>query len=129
MRTGPASTRRTARIFSRNQKGDRHYLVVLMASKRANLKSVADQIGDGKLSFASPERLMTHLGVTPGSVSPFGLIHDRERAVRVALDRDFQDATRLAFHPNINTRTFTVTVADFMKFLGACGNAVTARTV
>ncbi len=111
-------------LFLRNQKGNRHHLVVMTASKRADLRAVADQIGDGKLSFASPERLMTHLGVTPGSVSPFGLIHDREHAVRVALDSDLQTATRLAFHPNINTRTLTVTVADFMKFLTACGNTV-----
>ena len=48
---------------------------------------------------------MTHLGLTPGSVSPFGLINDREHAVRVALDRDFQSSARLAFHPNINTAT------------------------
>ena len=111
-------------LFLRNQKGNRHYLVVLTASKRADLKAVADQIGDGKLSFASPERLMTSLGVTPGSVSPFGLINDREHAVRVALDRDFQTAVRLAFHPNINTRTFTIAAADFRKFLDACGNPV-----
>src|SRR5437899_11795447 len=77
-------------LFLRNQKGNRHYLVVLVATKKADLKKVAEQIGDGKLSFASPERLMSHLGVTPGSVSPFGLIHDREHAVRVVLDRDFQ---------------------------------------
>src|SRR3954467_4117743 len=88
-------------LFLRNQKGNRHYLVVLMASKRADLKAVAAQIGDGKLSFGSPDRLMTYLGVTPGSVSPFGLINDREHEVRVAVDRDFQTATRLAFHPNI----------------------------
>ena len=111
-------------LFLLNQKGNRHYLVVLTASKRADLKAVADQIGDGKLSFASPERLMTSLGVTPGSVSPFGLINDREHAVRVALDRDFQTAARLAFHSNINTRTFTIAAADFRKFLDACGNPV-----
>src|SRR3981081_1337022 len=70
-------------LFLRNQKGTRHYLVVLAASKKADLRAVAEQIGAGKLSFASPERLMTHLGVTPGSVSPFGLINDREHAVRV----------------------------------------------
>ena len=66
-------------LFLRNQKGTRHYLVILKHLKRADLRAVADQIGDGKLSFGSPERLMTHLGVTPGSVSPFGLINDRER--------------------------------------------------
>jgi Ala-tRNA(Pro) deacylase len=111
-------------LFLRNQKGNRHYLVVLTASKRADLKALADQIGDGKLSFASPDRLMTHLGVTPGSVSPFGLIHDHEHAVRVVLDRDFRDASRLAFHPNINTLTFTVAAADFQRFLASCGNPV-----
>ena len=111
-------------LFLRNQKGNRHYLVVLTASKRADLRAVADQIGDGKLSFASPERLMTHLGLTPGSVSPFGLINDRGHEVLVVLDRDFQKATRLAFHPNINTRTFTIAATDLKKFLDACGNPV-----
>src|SRR3954465_3799206 len=111
-------------LFLRNQKGNRHYLVVLTATKRADLRAVADQIGDGKLSFASPERMMTHLGLTPGSVSPFGLINDRDHAVRVVLDRDFRQSARLAFHPNINTATFTVSRADFMKFLEACGNPI-----
>jgi Ala-tRNA(Pro) deacylase len=90
---------------------------------------VADQIGDGKLSFASPERLMKHLGLTPGSVSPFGLINDQPHAVRVVLDRDLKAATRLSFHPNINTVTFTVATADFTRFLDACGNAVKYVTV
>src|ERR1700704_5318783 len=111
-------------LFMRNQKGNRHYLVILKHPKRADLRSVAGQIGDGKLSFASPERLMTHLGLTPGSVSPFGLINDGEHEVRVVLDRDFQTAARLAFHPNINTRTFTIAAAAFKKFLEACGNPV-----
>jgi Ala-tRNA(Pro) deacylase len=111
-------------LFLRNQKGNRHYLVVLLHAKRADLREVAAQIGDGKLSFASPERLMTHLGVTPGSVSPFGLIHDHARAVRVVLDRDLKTATRVSFHPNINTATYVIDAADFKRFLDACGNTV-----
>src|SRR2546422_6775927 len=81
-------------LFLRNQKGTRHYLVILKHTKKADLRAVADQIGDGKLSFASPERLMAHLGLTPGSVSPFGLIHDHHRAVRVVIDRDLKAAER-----------------------------------
>ena len=111
-------------LVLRNQKGNRHYLVVLEHRKKADLRKVADQIGDGKLSFGSPERLMTHLGLTPGSVSPFGLINDASHAVRVALDRDLKAAARLSFHPNINTVTFVVSAADFARFLEACGNAV-----
>jgi Ala-tRNA(Pro) deacylase len=116
-------------LFLRNQKGNRHYLVILLHSKKADLRAVADQIGDGKLSFASPERLMTHLGLTPGSVSPFGLINDVAHAVRVALDRDLTSAERLSFHPNINTRTLVVTRNDFDRFLAACGNPVQYVTV
>jgi Ala-tRNA(Pro) deacylase len=111
-------------LFLRNQKGTRHYLVIVRHLKRANLRGIADQLGDGKLSFASPERLMTHLGVTPGSVSPFGLIHDRSHSVRVAIDRDLKAADRVSFHPNINTVTLTLARADFEKFLAECGNAV-----
>jgi Ala-tRNA(Pro) deacylase len=111
-------------LFLRNQKGNRHYLVVLEHSKRADLKIVADQIGDGKLSFASPERLMAHLGLTPGSVSPFGLINNQDHGVRLVLDRDLKAATRLGFHPNINTVTFTIAAADFAKFVDATGNPV-----
>ena len=104
-------------LFLRNQKGTKHYLVILNYLKRADLQGGADQIGDGKLSFASPERLMTHLGVTPGSVSPFGLIHDRDHIVRVVLDRDLKDAERISFHPNINTATVVLAFADFVRFL------------
>ena len=104
-------------LFLRNQKGNRHYLVIIAHTKRADLRAVANQIGDGKLSFASPERLMTYLGVTPGSVSPAGLINDREHHVRVFLDRDLKTAARISFHPNVNTATLTVSFADFQRFL------------
>ena len=116
-------------LFLRNQKGDRHYLVIVEYTKRADLRAVANQIGDGKLSFGSPERLMTHLGVTPGAVSPFGLINDRGHEVRVYLDRDFKGASRISFHPNVNTVTLTVTFADFERFLADCGNIVGYVTV
>jgi Ala-tRNA(Pro) deacylase len=114
----------TKNLFLRNQKGTRHYLVIIALLKRADLRAVASQIGDGKLSFGSPERLMALLGVTPGSVSPFGLIHDSAREVRVCVDRDLTTAGRISFHPNINTATLVLTFADFERFLADRGIAV-----
>jgi Ala-tRNA(Pro) deacylase len=111
-------------LFLRNQKGDRHYLVIVMHSARVDLRAVAGQIGDGKLSFASSERMMTYLGVTPGSVSPFGLINDHNHHVRVFVDRDLRSAARLSFHPNVNTVTVTISAADFERYLSARANAV-----
>src|SRR4029077_10636745 len=111
-------------LFMVNQNGTHQYLLILAAAKRADLRRVSDQVGDGKLSFASPERLMKYLGVTPGSVSPFGLIHDTDQHVRVYLDRELKLAPRISFHPNINTATFVLTYADFERFLASCENVV-----
>ena len=116
-------------LFMRNQKGTRHYIVILQYQKRADLRAVADQVGDGKLSFGSPERLMKHLRLAPGSVSPFGLIHDAEHAVRVVIDRDLKSAERISFHPNINTATIVLAFTDFQRFLESCGNPVQYVTV
>jgi Ala-tRNA(Pro) deacylase len=116
-------------LFLRNQKGDRHYLLIVVHTKRVDLRAAASQIGDGKLSFASPERLMGKLGLTPGSVSPFGLINDSARHVRVFIDRDLKAAPRVSFHPNDNTRTIVIAFADFERFLVDCGNPVTYVTV
>ena len=111
-------------LFLRNQKGDRHYLVIVSHSKRVDLRQLADQIGDGKLSFASPERLMKCLGLTPGSVSPFGLLNDTDHRVRVLLDSDLQRAERISFHPNDNTATVVLHFGDFERFLRHAGHAV-----
>ena len=111
-------------LFLRNQAGTRHYLVILPAHARADLRRVAHDVGDGKLSFASPERLYAHLGVSPGSVSPFGLIHDGARDVRVFLDRELRTAPRISFHPNINTATLVLAFSEFERFLASRGNSV-----
>lgn len=111
-------------LFLRNKKGDRHYLVILGIDKQADLRHLVKVIGDDRLSFGSPERLMKYLGVTPGSVSPFGLVHDAARAVRVIVDSDLQSADRLIFHPNDNTASVTIAGTDFARFLEQQGNTV-----
>ena len=111
-------------LFLRNKKGDRHYLVVAEHSTPIDIAALAARIGEGRLSFASAERLAVHLGLTPGSVSPFGLINDRAKGVRVLVDGRLRSAARVGFHPNVNTATVVLAFADFERFLAACGNSV-----
>lgn len=111
-------------LFLRNAKGTRHYLVVLAHSKRADLRALSARLGDDKLSFASADRLLRFLHLTPGAVSPFGLIHDSARDVIVVLDSDLPGTERIGFHPNVNTATITLPTADFLRFLEARGNVV-----
>lgn len=111
-------------LFLRNKKGDRHYLVVVEIGKRVDLKDLVKLVGDDRLSFGSPQRLAAELGLTPGSVSPFGLINDADGSVRVLIDQDLRGAPRLIFHPNINTASVVVSWADLERFLASRRNSV-----
>jgi Ala-tRNA(Pro) deacylase len=111
-------------LFLRNKKGNREYLVILGIEKRADLRQLVKIIGDDRFSFGSAERLMQTMGLTPGSVSPFGLIHPASRDVLVIIDADLRSAERLIFHPNINTASVTISFADLERFLAWRGNVV-----
>ena len=114
-------------LFLRNKKGDRHYLVIVGIGKRVDLRELVKIVGDDRLSFGSPDRLMARLGLTPGSVSPFGLINDTNGSVRVLMDADLRGAQRLIFHPNINTASVVVSWTDLERFFATRRNSV--RTV
>lgn len=111
-------------LFLRNKKGDRHYLVVLPIDKAADLRHLVKVIGDDRLSFGSPERLMAQLGVTPGSVSPFGLLHEGSAGVTVIVDEALRGVERVIFHPNLNTASLAMSVADLSRFLASRPNPV-----
>jgi Ala-tRNA(Pro) deacylase len=111
-------------LFLRNKKGDRHYLVILAVDKQADLRQLVKAIGDDRLSFGSPERLMSCLGVTPGSVSVFGLIHEGSPTVQVIVDDDLRSAERLIFHPNDNRASVSIAFEDFERFLASRPNRV-----
>ena len=109
-------------LFFRNHKGDRHYLVLLDCDREMDIHAIERQLRQGKLSFASPVRLMRYLGVTPGSVTPFGLINDTEHHVHVFIDRNLHEAEHVSFHPCINTASLIIRREDLIKFLDHLGN-------
>ena len=76
----------------------------------------------GKLSFASEQRMEKWLGLRPGSVSPFGLINDEENHVHLFLDKNLKDYPSLSFHPNDNTATVVISQEMFARYLEAVGN-------
>lgn len=109
-------------LFLRNREGTAHFLIVTEATKRVDLAVLRHLIGASKLGFCSPERLFAHLGLTPGSVSPFGLVNDVEKRVKVVIDEDLFSAPFVNFHPNVNIATVEITPVDFEKFLDATGH-------
>lgn len=110
-------------IFFRNHKGNRHYLVILEHTRDLKIRDLEQRLRQGKLTFASDERLMKHLGLTPGSVSPFGLINDASHQVHLFLDKNLKNSQKISFHPCINTASIVISYPDFEKFLAWTGNS------
>ena len=109
-------------LFFRNHKGDRHYLVIFDADMNLAIRDLESRLKQGKLSFASEQRMDRYLGLKPGSVSPFGLINDTENHVYLFVDKNLRNAESMSFHPNQNTATVVITHSQFMRFLEGCGN-------
>jgi len=109
-------------LFVRDQKGKRHFLVVLPEEKKAPLADIATKIGSTKLSFASPERLMKHLKLEPGAVTPLAVINDEENAVEVIFDEDLKKETMLGVHPCVNTSTILITPENLEKYVKSLNN-------
>ena len=119
-------------LFFRNHKGHRHYLVCFNCDHDLDIHYLEHRLKEslisqglpscGKLSFASPERMMRYLGLEPGSVSPFGLINDTENHVHLFLDDELRNATTLSFHPNDCRGTVVIKREDFERYLTIVGN-------
>ena len=86
-------------------------------------KNLEARLRQGKLTFASPERMERWLRLRPGSVSPFGLINDPENHVHLFLDVNLRDCPAYSFHPNDNRATVVIPQEEFLKYLAAVGNS------
>src|SRR5579871_5750368 len=110
----------TKNLFLKDAKGQL-WLVSALQDARIDLKALPRAIGAARLSFGSPELMAETLGVTPGSVTAFGLINDKDRRVRFVLDAGLAAADPVNFHPLENTATTAMSQADFRRFLATVG--------
>ncbi len=112
----------TKNLFLRDKK-QAVYLVTALEDAVVDLKGLHRVLGaTGRFSFGSTELLMELLGVTPGSVTPFGVINDREARVTVVLDAALMEHAIINAHPLTNTMTTSMARDDLIKFLEATGH-------
>ena len=109
-------------LFLKNKKGAL-WLVVAEESQTIQLNTLRKHLQAGNWSFASAELLMQHLGVEPGSVTPFGVINDLHHNVQVVLDQNMAEAEHVNFHPLINTRSTTLSGAALLRFFDKTGHS------
>ena len=107
-----------------HDKKRRHYVLILVnGTKRVDLKKISELTGLKNLSFCNEEDLDTVLGLTPGAVTPFGLLNDKNGLVQLIIDETLRDEELFAMHPCVNPTTVRMSNRDFMeKVIPAMGH-------
>ncbi len=105
-------------LFLRNKKGAM-WLVTCLEDRAIDLKDLGRRLEAGRFSFGSADRLMTYLGILPGSVTPFAVINDKQQAVTMVLDSGVMDHDLVNCHPLMNDRTTAISPQDLIRFLEA----------
>jgi Ala-tRNA(Pro) deacylase len=108
----------TKNLFLKDAKGQL-WLVSAEQSTVIDLKALPRTIGSARLSFGSADLMLETLGVTPGSVTAFGLANDTERRVRFVIDEALWEADAVNFHPLVNTATTRVSQTGLRRLLEA----------
>ncbi|MDE4132964.1 prolyl-tRNA synthetase associated domain-containing protein [Phaeobacter sp. QD34_3] len=110
------ATLRIKNLYLRDRK-KRNLLVSVEQDREIDLKALGKEIGAPGLSFGSADRLMEHLGIFPGAVSPLAMITGAQKGVAFHLDRAAQQADVISMHPLINTRSVVMARGDLLAFL------------
>ena len=114
-------------LFVKDKINEVYYLVVLGENRRLNFNELKRLVGGKKACFTTPEELDHFLGLIPGSVTPFGLIHENAREVVLVLDYSIAsapDETIINFHPCVNTATIALSIGDFKRMMKHFGNRI-----
>jgi Ala-tRNA(Pro) deacylase len=102
-------------LFLSNRQETAFYLLLIPADKPFKTKDISSQLGVARLSFGKAEFMEQYLDITPGSLSVFGLMNDRECNVQLLIDSDLLSAELIGCHPCVNTSSLAITVSDLME--------------
>lgn len=111
-------------LFLKNKKSGQLYLITIPHEKRLDLNQFRKMIGAPKIRFAGPKELLETLGITPGAVSPIGLVNDTSNQVIFLIDEPVWNAKEICCHPNINTETLQIPGEEFRKLIKATGTSM-----
>ncbi len=118
-------------LYSKNKAGEKeYYLLVLRGHKKFRTGPVSKELGIPRLSFAGEEPMLAYLDITPGSVSPLGLMNDKGHKVQLLVDSDVLADEKVAVHPCVNTATVVIRGEELWKVaVPAWGHSVRVVTV
>lgn len=119
----------TKQLFMKAKGKEIYVLAIVMHDKRVDTKALAKKFGGQSFSFVAPEQLKEMLGVTPGSVTPFGLVRDTQHRINVIVDEDAWTVGQFLFHPMVNTATLAIDRTGFEAFMRHTGHAFVVQKI
>lgn len=112
-------------LFVRDDKKRNYYLITIKGNKKVNLKEFREKNNTRSLSFASEKELMDIMGLIPGSVTPLGILNDKECKVQFFIDKEFiYSNSIIGVHPNENTATVWLKTEDLINIIKEHGNTI-----
>lgn len=112
---------RTKTMFICNKKKTNYYMIIMDDSKRLDMNKFKEIVSEKQIKMASEEALKEKLGIEPGMVSPFGLLNNDEKDVKIYMDKQIITEEIMTFHPNDNTKTLFITTKDLFKYFENIG--------
>ena len=103
---------RTKTMFLTNKKKKNFYMVIMDDSKMMDMDKFKEMVDEKKVKMASEESLYEKMMLPPGVVSPFGLLNNEDKDIRVYIDKEIVGEDRMSFHPNTNEKTIFVKTED-----------------
>lgn len=125
----PLPAAKTKNLFLRDKKGQRHFLLIVPADKKVDIKALPQVVGSTHLSFGSAQRLKKYLGVEPGAVTLFAIFNDPRQAVELIVDENLWEAEAFQFHPLVNTSTLVISREHLKRFIAKTGHEVRVLNV
>lgn len=112
---------RTKTMFLINKKKTDWYLLIMDDGKRLDMERFGEITGTKRIKMASSDSLYEKMMLPPGVVSPFGLLNNAEKDIKVYIDREIINKARMSFHPNTNEKTLFIQTPDFLRYLEDIG--------
>ena len=111
-------------LFLKDDKKKHYYLITVKGDKRVDLKEFRNKNNTRPLSFTSSNDLFNKMKLTPGSVTPLGLLNNEDKDIIYFIDRYFFDNNIIGVHPNDNTATIWLNPNDLIEIIKEHGNQV-----
>ena len=108
---------RTKTMFLTNKKKTEFYLLIMDDKKRLDMDKFKEIVASMQIKMASEKSLFEKMMLPPGIVSPFGLLNNEDKDIKVYIDKEIEGEERMCFHPNTNEKTIFLKTVDLLKFI------------